>query len=218
MVEIKKLNYKKISIFIIIVLVVIFFKIYFDSYFTNKNLNEILKNYKNLAPFIYIFAYSIAPVFFIPPSPFGLIAGIFFGSFWGIIYSLIGTVIGATICFYLAKYFLGNWIREKIVDSRFENLFNDVRKNGWKIVAITRLIPLFPYNLLNYVFGLTEIRFSHYIIASFIFSIPSCATYVIFGDSILDVINGKFTLKFYIAILLFITLSISPIIYKITKK
>ncbi len=211
-------NYKKLLLFIILILTLIVLKISFDSYLNNKELSIVLHHYKNYAPIIYIIVYSLAPVFFIPPSPFGLIAGILFGSFWGIVYSLIGTVIGATICFFLAKYFLGNWIKSRILDSRFEHLYHEVKKNGWKIVAITRLIPLFPYNLLNYMFGLTEINFLHYIAASFIFSIPGCATYVVFGDSIIEVMNGKFSLKFFVAVGLFVVLSISPFIYKEIKK
>jgi len=218
MVKIEKVNFKKIGILILLILIALSFKFYFDALFNNKDLTQILHHYKKFAPIIYILVYSLAPVFFIPPSPFGLIAGVLFGSLWGTIYSLIGTVIGATICFYLAKYFFGNWIRNKIYDSRFEKLYHDVKKNGWKIVAITRLIPIFPYNLLNYMFGLTEIKFTHYILASFIFSIPGCATYVIFGDSIIDVINGKFSIKFFIAVVLFIVISISPFMYKKVKE
>ncbi len=212
--KIEKVNFKKIGFLIALIIILIFIKFYFEGLFNNKDLSLTLHHYKNFAPVIYIIVYSLAPVFFIPPSPFGLIAGILFGPIWGTLYSLIGTVIGATICFYLAKYFLGNYIKNKILDSRFEKLYHDVKKNGWKIVAITRLIPLFPYNLLNYMFGLTEIKFSHYIIASFIFSIPSCAVYVIFGNSIIDVMNGRFSLKFFVAVFLFVLMSISPIIYK----
>ena len=218
MVKIGKINFKKLIILICLILIVLIFKNYFEVLFNDKDLSSILHHYKKFAPIIYIAVYSLAPVFFIPPSPFGLIAGVLFGSLWGIIYSLIGTVVGATICFYLAKYFLRDWIKKKIQDSKFENLYNGVKKYGWKIVAITRLIPLFPYNLLNYMFGLTEIKFTHYILASFVFSIPCCATYVIFGDSITDIVNGKFSLKFFIAIFLFLLLSISPLIYKKFKE
>ena len=216
--KIDKVKYKKVGILILLILIAIFFKLYFDTLFNKKDLTIVLHQYNKFAPLIYITVYSLAPVFFIPPSPFGLIAGVLFGTFWGTLYSLIGTVIGATICFYLAKYFLGGWIKRRVQDSRFENLYKEVKKNGWKIVAITRLIPLFPYNVLNYMFGLTDIKFTHYILASFVFSIPGCLTYVIFGDSIMDIANGKFSFKFFIGILLFILMSISPFIYKKIKE
>ena len=152
--------------------------------------------------------------FFLPGIPFAIIAGAFFGPFWGVIYADVGATIGASLSFLIARYFLKDWVEEKVKSTKFEKLYNDVEKNGWKVVAFTRLIPIFPYNMLNYFFGITKVRFIHYFFATLIFMIPGAVGYVIFGSSIFDLLKGKISGKFIFGILLIILISILPVIYK----
>ncbi|HLA48141.1 MAG TPA: VTT domain-containing protein, partial [Nitrospinota bacterium] len=89
-----------------------------------------------------------------------------------------------------------------------------VEKNGWIFVAVTRLIPLFPFNLLNYSFGLTKIKFRDYAIASWIFMLPGTAAYTIFSSSLLDAIHGRVSKELIIGIVLLAFISAVPIIYR----
>ena len=212
---------KKIILFIIFLLI-IFFSIKFfhiKEFFTEQNLKNIIERSGLWAPIIFILIYSITPVLFLPGIPLALLAGFLFGPFWGVIYSNIGATIGASFAFFIARYFLREWVEEKIKGTKLESLDRTTEKNGWKLVAFTRLIPLFPYNMLNYFFGITNVKFFHYLLATFFCMIPGCVGYVVFGSSLLDFIKGKITLKFYIGIILIIFISLIPCVYrKISNK
>jgi uncharacterized membrane protein YdjX (TVP38/TMEM64 family) len=101
---------------------------------------------------------------------------------------------------------------------RLVEIDEEVKKKGWKIVAFTRLIPLFPYNFLNYAFGLTNIKFSHYVLATFVFMFPGIIAYVVFSSSILDLFKGRISKGFVIGLVLIAIVSIIPVLYKRRKK
>ena len=210
---------KKIIIFaIIVVLVLIILKIFpVSTYLNEENLKKIIKDAGVWAPVTYILLYSFATVLFMPGIPFAIIAGALFGPFWGVVYADTGATIGACISFLLARYFLRDWVKEKIKGKRLENIDKEVGKNGWKVVAFTRLIPLFPFNLLNYFYGITGVKFFEYFFATLIFMLPGCIGYVVFGSSIFDLMKGKFTPEFYLGICLIIIVSIIPIVYRRLK-
>ncbi len=207
---------KKVIIFVLIIFFVIFSIKFFhiQKYLTQKSLHEFIDRFGIYAPLIFILVYSISPIFFLPGLPFALFSGAAFGPFWGVIYADIGATIGAALSFLLARYFLREWIEQKIKNTKIEKLNNDIEKNGWKVVALTRLIPLFPYNTLNYFFGITKIKFSHYFLATLIFMLPGCIGYVVFGSSIFDLLKGKISIKLIVGLFIIILISIFSKIYK----
>jgi uncharacterized membrane protein YdjX (TVP38/TMEM64 family) len=89
-----------------------------------------------------------------------------------------------------------------------------VERHGWKMVAFTRLIPAFPFNLLNYAFGLTKIKFSHYAITTFFCMLPACIAFIVFSSSLLDLIRGKVSPGLIIGIGLIVLVSLIPLFYK----
>lgn len=89
-----------------------------------------------------------------------------------------------------------------------------VEQHGWKAVAFTRLIPLFPFNLLNYAFGLTKVKFVHYVVVSFICMLPACIAFIVFSSSLLEVIKGNLTAEFIVGLLLIAGVSAIPFFYK----
>ena len=165
-------------------------------------------------PFVYMLIYAIAPSFMMPGLPLTVIGGILFGPIWGTIYVLIGATIGASFAFLIARYMGRDWVEGFVKGGKLKDLDEKVKTQGWKIVAFTRLIPLFPFNFLNYAFGLTKVRFSHYVIATFIFMAPGAAAYVIFSSSILDIFKGRVSKEFIIGVVLVISVSLLPILYK----
>lgn len=168
-------------------------------------------------PIVYMLIYTVAPVFMMPGLPLTVVGGILFGPLWGTIYVIIGATAGASIAFLVARYLGRGWVEGFIKGERLKDLDEKVKTQGWKIVAFTRLIPLFPFNFLNYAFGLTSVRFIHYVIATFIFMIPGAAAYVIFSSSILNVFKGKVSREFLIGIVLVILVSLMPFLYKRLK-
>jgi uncharacterized membrane protein YdjX (TVP38/TMEM64 family) len=133
-----------------------------------------------VAPLVFITCYAIAAVFFLPGWIFTLAGGVLFGPLFGTLYNLTGATIGATLAFITARYIAHDWVAQR-TGKRLRQLVEGVEKEGWRFVAFVRLVPIFPFNLLNYALGLTGIRLSHYIIASFIFMAPGGAAYTYLG-------------------------------------
>ena len=169
------------------------------------------------APALYMLLYTLAPVLFLPGLPITLVGGILFGSFWGVIYTIFGATAGACLAFLVARYVGRNWIFGKLKNPRWRKLDEGVKQQGWKMVAFTRLIPLFPFNLLNYAFGLTKIGFIPYALTSFICMLPACIAFIVFSSSLLDIIKGKIPPAFIIGIGLIIIVLLAPVLYRYYK-
>jgi uncharacterized membrane protein YdjX (TVP38/TMEM64 family) len=136
-----------------------------------------------LAPLIFIIIYIMACVLLLPGSILTLGAGVVFGVVKGAIAVSIGSTLGATCAFLIGRYLARNWVSGKIAgNEKFKAIDEAVAKEGWKIVLLTRLSPVFPFNLLNYSFGLTKVNLKHYVLASWIGMIPGTIMYVYIGS------------------------------------
>ncbi|MBN3906552.1 MAG: TVP38/TMEM64 family protein [Nostoc sp. NMS1] len=133
-------------------------------------------------PIAYIVIYNLATLLFIPGSLLTLKGGCLFGVFWGSIYVLIAAIIGATLAFIIGRYLSRDWVyRQMDKYPKFKAIDLAVAKEGWKIVLLTRLSPVFPFNLLNYAFGVTQVSLKDYILGSFGI-IPGTVMYVYIGS------------------------------------
>jgi uncharacterized membrane protein YdjX (TVP38/TMEM64 family) len=146
----------------------------------------------------------------IPATPFGIIAGIMFGSVIGIILIVIGASIGSAVTFLIARYFARNAVSKWLENNpRFQRLDDLIENHGTIIVIITRLVPLFPFNILNYGFGLTKIPFKTYILWSTIGMIPGTVVFVGGSDAIYQSLTtGRIPLELTILIISMILLII----------
>jgi uncharacterized membrane protein YdjX (TVP38/TMEM64 family) len=158
--------------------------------------------------------YTIAPALLLPGLPITIVGGILFGPFWGVIYTITSATLGACVAFLVARYIARDWVEGKLVSPRWRRLDQGVTDHGWKVVAFTRLIPLFPFNLLNYAFGLTRIKFLHYAITTFLCMLPACIAFIVFSSSLLDVIRGRISPAFIAGLGLIILVSLIPLFYK----
>jgi uncharacterized membrane protein YdjX (TVP38/TMEM64 family) len=135
------------------------------------------------APLIFIGLYIVATVLFIPGSILTLGAGFVFGVLPGTVYVSIGSIIGASAAFLLGRTVARNWIRSRVeANPRFKAIDDAVGREGWKIVGLTRLSPIFPFNLLNYAYGLTKVSFKGYFFASWVGMLPGTIMYVYIGS------------------------------------
>ena len=140
-----------------------------------------------LAPIAFIIIYNIATLLFIPGSLLTLKGGCLFGFLWGSVYVLIAAIIGATFAFLVGRFISRDWVYQQIGNKpNFQAIDKAVAKNGFKIVFLTRLSPIFPFNLLNYAFGITQVSLKDYILGS-IGMIPGTAMYVYMGSLIGDI-------------------------------
>ena len=142
-----------------------------------------------LAPLVFIGCYAIGAVLFLPGLVFTLAGGVLFGPLYGTFYNLSGATLGATLSFLVARYVASDWAAQH-TGTRLRQLINGVETEGWRFVAFVRLVPLFPFNLLNYALGLTNIRLWHYIISSFVFMAPGAAAYTYLGYAGGEVAGG----------------------------
>ena len=135
-----------------------------------------------LGAIAFIALYIIASVAFFPGSILTLGAGVIFGAVWGSLYVFIGATLGATAAFLVGRYLARGWVAGKIADNKkFAAIDQAVGKEGLKIVLLTRLSPIFPFNLLNYAFGITGVSLQDYFIGS-LGMIPGTIMYVYIGS------------------------------------
>lgn len=131
---------------------------------------------------LFALLYAAATVLLVPGSLLTLAAGASFGLFPGFVSVLLGAVLGAAGAFlvsrHLARKRVESWIRRK---PSFDAVDRAVAREGWKIVFLTRLSPLFPFSFQNYAYGLTRVSFWQYLLASFVGMIPGTFLYVYLG-------------------------------------
>ena len=135
-----------------------------------------------IAPIAFMLIYIVATVAFLPGSVLTLGAGVLFGIVKGSIYVFFGATIGATLAFLVGRYLARGWISKKIAgNEKFSAIDRAVGKEGFKIVLLTRLSPIFPFNLLNYGMGVTGVSLKDYVLAS-VGMIPGTIMYVYIGS------------------------------------
>ena len=127
--------------------------------------------------------YLLACVLFLPGSILTLGAGAIFGVIKGSVIVSLSSTLGATCTFLIGRYLVRHWVESKIEGNpKFKAVDEAVAKEGWKIVGLTRLSPIFPFNLLNYAYGVTKVTIRDYILASWIGMMPGTVMYVYIGS------------------------------------
>jgi uncharacterized membrane protein YdjX (TVP38/TMEM64 family)/rhodanese-related sulfurtransferase len=134
------------------------------------------------APVAFMALFALATVLFVPGVIFGLVGGALFGPVWGALWSLLGATAGATLAFVLARTVAGDWVRAR-AGGALKRAVEGVEAEGWRFVALVRLVPLVPFNLLNYVLGLTRIGLFRYVAASLVCMIPGTVAYTWLGHA-----------------------------------
>jgi len=140
-----------------------------------------------VAPIVYIGLYIVATLFFLPGLPVTVISGVAFGPIFGVVYVWIGATIGVSLAFLVARYIARDIVERWVSGfSLFKRIDEKVEQEGWRILMFTRLVPIFPFNLQNYAYGLTKIKFLTYVLVSAIFMLPGTIAYVQIGGAIVS--------------------------------
>ena len=158
--------------------------------FTVEALESWIEKFGFWAPLLFIAGYCVAAIFFIPASLFTLASGALFGPVLGAAYSLGGATLGAILGFLVARYVASEWISAH-AGRRLSRIIDGVAREGWRFVAVTRLIPIFPYAPVNYFFGLSRIPLLHFIAASLIFMAPATIAYTWLGHIGMEAASGR---------------------------
>jgi len=138
-------------------------------------------------PVVFILGYTVAAVAFVPGSLLTLAAGAIFGLAQGVVYVFIAAVLGSSAAFLVSRYVARQAIERRLANNpRFAAIDRAVGAQGRRIVFLLRLSPVFPFNLLNYGLGLTQVRFADYVVAS-VGMLPGTLLYVYYGKLAGDV-------------------------------
>ena len=208
--DIKPPNWLRPFILLFIIITIFLVAYYFGFSENLRDLQPWIQSWGVWAPFVYLVIYLGIVLASIPATPFGIIAGLMFGSVIGILLIVIGASVGSALTFLIARYFARNSVAQWIGDNpRFQRLDQLIERHGAIIVIITRLVPLFPFNILNYGFGLTKISFKTYVIWSTIGMIPGTVVFVGGSDLIYQSLTtGKIPVELSILIAAMIILII----------
>jgi uncharacterized membrane protein YdjX (TVP38/TMEM64 family) len=131
-------------------------------------------------PLLFMAFFAVATVLFLPGAVITLASGALFGPLWGTLWNLTGATFGAALAFLVARYLGADWVARR-AGPRLQRLNDGVATEGWRFVAFVRLVPLFPFNLLNYALGLTRISFLTYLLATWVFMLPGAFAYTWLG-------------------------------------
>ena len=170
-------------------------------------------SFRKIAPLIYIGLYLVSTVFFLPGSPVTVLAGFVFGPLWGVFYASVASIISVSVAFLIARYvardLVEGWVKD---NAQFRKIDEQVEEQGWRILMFTRLVPIFPFNLQNYAYGLTSIRFSTYVLVSAIFMLPGTAVFVQLGGAFVSGEGNIWKTLLYLGIagVLMLLLSLIP--------
>lgn len=187
-----KTKYIKLIIFIALVIIILILNHNYKLYEKINNLD----NFKFMineniikASVIYIIITAIgSSVLALPGVTFALFSGILFGPILGIILCSISATMSASISFIISRFFLKDSVKPLIEKNKYLNkiLFEDGNKNAIILLMITRLVPLFPYNIQNFAYGITDIGFTLYTIYTFIFMLPGISLFTIASAGIIS--------------------------------
>jgi uncharacterized membrane protein YdjX (TVP38/TMEM64 family) len=145
-----------------------------------------------LGPLIFIGLYIPSTLVFVPTAILCIGAGAVFGLFAGSVYVSIGATLGATCAFVISRHIANSWVAARLEHNQnFKAIDRAVAREGWKIVGLARLSPFFPFNVLNYAFGLTAIPLKDYFFATWAGMMPGVVMYVYLGSLASDVAGIK---------------------------
>jgi uncharacterized membrane protein YdjX (TVP38/TMEM64 family) len=153
-------------------------------------LEQQLARFGPSSPILFVLVYSLATALFVPGSILTVVGGALFGPLWGTLWNLSGATLGATLAFAVARYLGADWVTRR-AGERLARLIRGVEEEGWRFVAFVRLVPLFPFNLVNYAFGFTRIGLSEYLLASFVCMVPGAVAYTYLGYAGLEAASGR---------------------------
>lgn len=148
-----------------------------------KNANDIIHWINGLgwlAPLCFILIYALASIIFLPTMVLTIAGGAIFGPLLGTVLNLFGATLGAALSFLIMRHLIYNKLFIK-PGERLNRLIHGVEQRGWMFVALLRVVPIIPFNIVNYGLGITGIKFRLYLLTTFIFLIPAEIVYTYCG-------------------------------------
>lgn len=175
-----------------------------SHYFKLENatiLRDWVADFGIVAPVAYVLLYIAACLLFLPGFSITILGALAFGPVWGTVFTSIGSTLGATAAFltgrYAAREMVEKWLEN---NETFRKIDKGVEKQGWRMLLVTRMVPLFPFNLQNYAYGLTRIPLRTYVLVSWAAMIPGTIAYNFMAGSVVAGEGNLYRILFYLGI------------------
>ena len=173
-----------------------------------EQIRAMLSGLGNWAPWAYMAMFAVLPAFFFPVAVLALAGGVAFGLWQGALYTFIGAVVNCSLMFWMARYLGRKQVEEllqKRLDAQWRHRLSKLEgREGFVLLIVLRLIPAVPYNLINYAFGLTGMKYSAYILASALGIIPGTFAFINIGDKSMDITSPGFWIAIGLLMLLLV--------------
>lgn len=218
---------KKIILLIIIAAAILLVRILdigdhitFENFKRNRNiLQDFVNNHYILSVLGYIIIY-ISTAFFLPGAiPLTIAGGLLFGAFLGAVYVCIGAIVGATLAFFSTRYLIGSWIQDRY-RNQLKRFNEEIEKNGYYYLLTLRIIPIFPFFLVNFFAGLTNIPYRIFLWTLLITALPGAVIYAFAGQQlgVIESIRDIYSPEVWIAFLLLIIFLIAFLAFRYIKR
>ncbi|QCD53141.1 MULTISPECIES: TVP38/TMEM64 family protein [unclassified Campylobacter] len=177
--------------------------LYFIDRIGISELKIFIGEHKIFAPLLYILCFAILPIFFFPVPILAVVAGAAFGLLMGSLYTILGAMINSILMFYIARILGFNAVKNLFEYSQSKALKALARQSSkFSLILILRLMPLVPYNALNYACGLMNVELKEYMLATFVGIVPATFIMVNLGEKMLDVHSNEFTIALILMVIL----------------
>jgi uncharacterized membrane protein YdjX (TVP38/TMEM64 family) len=163
------------------------------------------------APTIFVLMWIVASVLFLPGLAMTIAGGLIFGAVWGSVWTTVGANLGAIAAFLIGRYAARESVEGMVQKKPALNKIDQgVRRMGWRMLMVTRLVPIFPFNVQNYVYGLTDIPLRTYILVTLPCMLPATIAYNFAAGSFRTGDFGRTLWYLGIAAVLFVVLTLIP--------
>jgi uncharacterized membrane protein YdjX (TVP38/TMEM64 family) len=163
------------------------------------------------APVVFVLLWIVATVLFLPGLPITIAGGLVFGAVWGTVWTTVGANLGAVAAFLVGRYAARGMV-EGLLDKnpRLRKIDEGFRRQGWRTLVVTRLVPIFPFNVQNYVYGLTDVPLRTYVLVNVPCMLPATIAYNFAAGSVRTGDFGKTLWYLAVAAVFFVLLSLIP--------
>ena len=198
--ESKRISPKKVAIIAVAAIAVGLLLWWLSTLITPDELQAWIRGFGAWAPLAYIFLIVVLPIFFMPVAPLAMMGGLLFGLWRGYLYTIAGCVINCALMYWmtqrLGKDRIQRFLQNRLSPQWLARIKSLEGRTGFFFLIVLRLTALIPYNVINYAFGLTNMKFKDFMLASIIGIVPDMLIYVNMGDKALDITSPDFWLAF----------------------
>lgn len=186
-----------------------------NSVFDRDSLVKQFQNTDHCAACLFIVAHILLTVVCIPGTVLTVAGGVVFGLYWGTIWSAIGATLGAVGAFGVARYLFHDWASKRFGRYPMLQRFHvAVRGRPWQFVLLVRLVPITPFNLVNFLFGLTPVPVGIYALGTLVGIIPGTLAFTWLGVTGKAALQGGDRAPFFLALGLLLVLCLLPLAFK----